>query len=348
MEKSKKESREKPAKLAKLIREFYGNPPDLPSLTDDAFINLCERYGKLHLISRYKFIGLLPEAYRRRIWEKKGFSSIFEFGAKLAGLSEEQVRRALNLDVSFEKKNLPLLREALARGEVSINKLVQVASIATPENEAELLEKVKILPKSALETMVRDLKFESKSVPGNTKPPELFGTSSGATGATRVTGAMAQLNLSPETLEKLLHLQRCGQNLDQLLDEFLEQREQKIQQEKQAIVEEQENQEYEHEWVRDWRTMNAFLYGGQVADDVEKKLSRYINVRIQRVLHQEFGQKCAIYHCPNPAEEIHHTDRFSLSGRHNPYFLAPLCRGHHIRAHAVDRKVQQKRTEACE
>src|SRR3990167_7814655 len=109
---------EKSQKLAKLIQEFYGNPPDLPGLTDDAFIDLCERYGKLHLISRHKFIGLLPEAYRRRIWERKGFFSIFEFGAKLAGLSEEQIRRALNLDVSFEKKNLLLLQAAFVSGEV--------------------------------------------------------------------------------------------------------------------------------------------------------------------------------------------------------------------------------------
>lgn len=30
----------------------------------------------------YKFIGLLPEVYRRKLYEKKGFSSIFEFGAR--------------------------------------------------------------------------------------------------------------------------------------------------------------------------------------------------------------------------------------------------------------------------
>ena len=343
----------KSTKLAKLIQEFYGNPPDLSSLTDDAFIDLCERYGKLHLISRHKFIGVLPEAYRREIWKKKGFSSIFEFGAKIAGLSEEQVRRALNLDVRFEKKNLPLLREALASGEVSINKLARVVSIATPENEKEVLSQAKILPKAALETWVRDVKIE-KSVPGHRESRKIPTTSN---------RGEASLNLSPKTLEKLLHLQKCGHNLDQLLGEFFDQREQKIEEEKRAIVEEQEYEEYEHEWVKEWRkTLNMAMVddAGDVIemvamqedksameDDVEKKLSRYIKVRIRRVLDQEFGQKCAIYHCPNPSEQIHHTDRFSLSGRHNPYFLAPLCKGHHIRAHAVDQKVQEKRAGAC-
>ena len=37
----------------------------------------------------------------------------------------------------------------LENGEVSINKLARVVSIATPENEEELAEKVKVLPTSA-------------------------------------------------------------------------------------------------------------------------------------------------------------------------------------------------------
>ena len=371
-ENPKKESREKftnekSQKLAKLIREFYGNLPDLPGLTDEAFWNLCNNYSALCLVSRYKFVGLLPEAERRRIWEKRGFSSIFEFGAKLAGLSVEQVKLALSLDHSFVDK--PFLRDLLHNGEVSINKLARIRSIATPENQVFLAEQVRILPQKAVETLVRDEKFlraqKATFETGMGEEQNLFSQGH------QNFGGVPQLNLSPKTFEKLLHLQRCGHNLDQLLGEFLDQREQKIQQEKRAIVEEQENQEYEHEWVRDWRKtldmamvnevgdaieMTTMVYIGEemvpqndkpaMEDDVEKKLSRYIKVRIRNVLHQEFGTKCAIYHCPNPAEEIHHTDRFSLSGRHNPYFLAPLCRGHHVRAHAVDLKVQQRRAES--
>ncbi len=242
-------------KLKKLIREFYGNPLDLPTMTDDAFIDLCERYGKLHLISRHKFIGLLPEAYRREIWKKKGFSNIFEFAARLAGLSEEQVRRALNLDESFVKKNLPCLREALVSGEVSINKLARVVSIATPENEKELLENTKVLPQAALETLVRDVKMES--VRAHRESREITKTSNRGEEAS---ADLSQLRLSPEILSKFLHLQRCGHNLDQLIGELLDQREQKIEEEKRAIVEEQEQQAYEHEWVKDWRETNLIVW----------------------------------------------------------------------------------------
>jgi len=86
-------------------------------------------------------VGLLPEVSKRRLWEKKGFGSIFEFAAKLAGLSQEQVRLALNLERRFS--GLPVLKGLLVEGEVSLNKLARVVSIATVENEGELAEKVR-------------------------------------------------------------------------------------------------------------------------------------------------------------------------------------------------------------
>ncbi len=302
--------------------------------SDGKLLKLCSLYGRRSLKWRYKFIGLLPEVYRRKLYEKKGFSSIFEFAAKLAGVSEAQVRRVLNLDERCEKEGLVQMRALLVNGEVSVNKLARVLPIATPENEGELLAKTTVLPNRAVETLVHDFNHEN----GFDKPKD-----------EAKSVHVHMLNLSPETLQKLLKLQQQGHNLDQLIGEFLDQREQKIEEEKRAIVKEQEQQEYEHEWVKDWREVNRLLYGDLVArePDVIKKPSRYISKRIRNVLYQEFGTKCAIPYCSNPSEQIHHTDRFSLSKTHNPYFLAPLCRGHHVRAHAVDQKVQQKRTEAC-
>ena len=77
-------------------------------LTDKKLYELCEKYGASARLWRQKFIGLLPEVNRRRLYEKKGFSSIFEFAAKLCGLSAEQVRLTLNLEKRFENK--PVLR----------------------------------------------------------------------------------------------------------------------------------------------------------------------------------------------------------------------------------------------
>ena len=113
----------------------------LALMRDEKLYGLCKQYGALARLWRQKFIGLLPEVNKRRLYEQKGFSSIFEFAAKLCGLSAEQVRLALNLDKRFEDK--PILKEIFENGEVSINKLTRVVSIATPENEEELAKKIK-------------------------------------------------------------------------------------------------------------------------------------------------------------------------------------------------------------
>ncbi|MBU1703439.1 hypothetical protein KJ951_03480 [Patescibacteria group bacterium] len=53
------------------------------TLTDAQLYGLCKQYGQQALEARRKFIGLLPEVYKRRLYAKKSFSSINEFAAKL-------------------------------------------------------------------------------------------------------------------------------------------------------------------------------------------------------------------------------------------------------------------------
>ncbi|MEK7547888.1 MAG: hypothetical protein AAB540_03255, partial [Patescibacteria group bacterium] len=129
-------------------------------LPDEKLYELCKEYGSRARLWRQKFIGLLPEVNRRRLYERKGFPSIFVFAFKLCGLSEEQVRLTLNLGKRFEDK--PILKKMLENGETSINKLARIVSIVTPENEEELAEKIKVLPVRALETLVRDEKYLQK------------------------------------------------------------------------------------------------------------------------------------------------------------------------------------------
>jgi len=122
--------------------------------SDEKLYALCRKYGENSLYYRRKFIGFLPEVYKRKLYEKKKFRSIFEFAARLCGVSEEQVRRVLNLEKKFEDK--PVLKAMLENGEVSANKLAKIASIATPENQQILASQVKLLPCRALETLARD------------------------------------------------------------------------------------------------------------------------------------------------------------------------------------------------
>lgn len=236
---------------------------------------------------------------RRRLYDKKGFGSIFEFAKKLCGLSEEQVRRVLNLEERFKDK--PKLHRALVSGEVSVNKLARVTSVVTPENEAFWAEKAKQLPSRALETFLKDIKNENQY--GLFKPQNV----EKSVHVHKLEG----VNLRPDVLAELLELQRKGIDVNQLLREFLERRRQELAEEKKEL-------------------------------GVMPAKSRYIPVKIRRYLEKEYGKLCSINGCQRPATTIHHTQRFALAENHNPKYLAPLCKDHHIIAHAIDVKVQVK------
>jgi hypothetical protein len=266
-------------------------------LTNQELYRKAKRYGSNAILWRRKFTGLLPEVNRRRLYEQKGFSSIFEFAFKLAGLSEEQVRRALNLGKKFS--GLPVLKELLESGEVSVNKLARVASIATPENEAELAAQVKLLPNRAVETLVRDEKglgkplFDAKSVHVHT------------------------FQFGEKLTERLSELQGKGLDLDQILNELLDKREEEIAEQKVDI-----------------------------AAHTKETSSRYIPSQTKQVIYKEHGSKCSIATCKRPAQHLHHTQTFALSRRHDPHYLAPLCKEHHTIAHGINLKVLERRSLA--
>ena len=271
-------------------------------------------------MARRKFAGLLPEVFKRKLYAKKGFCSIFEFAAKLAGMSEEQVRLVLNLERKFDDK--PVLKALLVNGEVSVNKLVRVASIATVENQEILAQQVIILPKTAIDTLVRDERFirengfnkansmrEVVYVHSNPQQNELDVNSAATTKASCKDNST--LKLTDEVYVKLLELQQKGIDVNSLILEFLCKREIEIAQEKEELS----------------------------AQAVPTE-SRYIPVRIRDVLKKEYGEKCSIHGCFKPSTQIHHSQRFSVGRMHDPKFLVPLCAEHHAIAHCVDLKYQ--------
>ncbi|MBT6068258.1 hypothetical protein HOG48_00720 [Candidatus Peregrinibacteria bacterium] len=130
---------------------------NIANFSDKKLLAMCREYGTQALLWRQRFIGLLPEVNHRRLYEKKGYSSIFEFGKRMAGLSEKQIGLAINLEKRFVDK--PALHDALIEGEISINKLTRVASVATKENEGILMESAKQLSKSGLDVLVKDIKM---------------------------------------------------------------------------------------------------------------------------------------------------------------------------------------------
>ena len=126
-----------------------------------------------------------------------------------------------------------------------------------------------------------------------------------------------ELGLSEEVTKKLLELQEKGLDLNSLLLEFLDKREEEIAQEK-----------------------------AEICATLEEAKSRPVPARTQKVLAKEHGSKCSIQTCKKPAQELHHTQTFALSKRHDPRYLAPLCREHHVIAHTINLRAREQRERA--
>lgn len=270
-------------------------------MTNKELYELCKKFGSATLEARRKFAGLLPEVFKRRLFEKKGFSSIYEFAAKLAGMSHEQVSLVLRLERKFKDK--PILRKALVEGKISPNKLVRIASIATIENQEKIFEKAKILSSRAVEVFVKDVKMcggENEKENGFLKP--LFD---------QKTLHVQTLKLDEDVEKELTEMQKKGIDINAFLREILQKRKTEIEQEKLEIAQK---------------------------SIVGQQRSRYIPTKIKKIIRREYGTKCSIPHCQRPAKIIHHTQRFALAQTHNPHFLAPLCQAHHEIAHKIDLK----------
>ncbi len=284
---------------------------DLSALSNTELLTLCKEYGQATLSWRRKFLGLLPEVHKRKLYEQAGCSSVIEFAQKLAGISEERVRLTLNLERRFENK--PALHEALVNGEVSINKLARVVSIATKENAEELAEKVKILPREALETWVRDIKTE-ESAP--CKNQELFSEGLHVHSDASLGETITTFQLTPKVQKKLQELHQKGIDINEIILSAIENREQEIEQEKETI-----------------------------SNECQPTTSRYIPAKTRKILKKEYGNKCSIKTCTKPSEELHHSQRFSVAKTHDPKYLAPLCKPHHTLAHLKDLKYYAAKNE---
>ncbi|MDP2642258.1 MAG: hypothetical protein Q8P62_00250, partial [Candidatus Peregrinibacteria bacterium] len=132
-------------------------------------------------------------------------------------------------------------------------------------------------------------------------------------------GKSNPLNLSAEVQEKLLELQQKGLDINAIILESLQKREQEIAQKKEEISKK----------------------------SAPPSPSRHIPISIKRILYAEHGTKCSVKTCKKLSEQIHHVRRFSAVPSHDPHYLAPLCKAHHELAHCRDIDYLEIRKKAC-
>jgi len=324
-------------------------------ITDEKLFHLCKTYGENARHWKQKFAGLLPEVYKRRLYKKKHFESIYEFAAKLAGMSHEQVRLVLSLEQKFEDK--PTLHSLLINGKVSANKLVRIAAIATTANQEDLANCVQVLSKNALETFVRD---EKNSVATDTKNEDLDGLQKALFNYKSLPGQdleqaekvemsvvspsaspleIIKLKLDADVLKELLELQGKNIDVNSLIRKMLNNRKTEIARAKDDVAAEiarrcaQKTQAITDDQIN----MN------QIKSHIQSSpASRYIPSKIRKIINEEQGDKCSIPGCAKPAKVMHHELPFAITKNHDPNNLKKLCKAHHELRHMINVKFYER------
>ncbi len=269
-------------------------------------------YGANAKVWMRKCVLLLPEIERLQIWKKKGFGSIYEYAAKLAGMSRGTVDDALRILEKIEDKpNLLLVAEVKGLGAVR-----PVVSLVTSENEKFWACKAAAMSKNTLETYVREYKkqnvfdapaksnsaldfrprteFQTRNENGHLVNGRGYPVTAKTAGMTTISMA-----LDPQTAEALQKLKGNG-DWNTLMQELLKLRKEKLEAEEPAPV---------------------------------LAAKRYIPARIKNHVLQKTNGQCAYPGCARPYQILHHTQRFALRPVHDSKTLAPLCKGHEQIAH---------------
>ncbi len=150
---------------------------------------------------------LLPEIDGRQIWRKKGFGSIYEYAAKIAGMSHSSVDDALRVMKHVIDK--PALRAVVE--EHGVNRVRPVVAIATAETAEFWAGKAKKMGKGELEMYVHEYKKEFRTSKGsNSVLVNLFPEKS-----------LVTVELAPDLARKLERVAK-REDFEELVKSFLE------------------------------------------------------------------------------------------------------------------------------
>lgn len=172
---------------------------------------------------------LLPEIERRQIWKKRGFNNLYEYAAKLAGMSRSSIDEALRVLKRVEDK--PELKKVVE--EKGIQSVRPVAAIATQKTANFWAKKAREMSKNTLEVYVREYKKQfSSDTRLEILPREEIKSENPPIQKTII------MPLEPKIAAELEKLKGSG-DWNELMKEFLELRKQKLEKGKPASLETQ-------------------------------------------------------------------------------------------------------------
>ena len=111
-------------------------------------IDAAESYRR----SESLLIDALMEVDRSRVFEKLGYSSLYQYVIQSLRLSESLAYAAIT--VARKAREVPELRDGIHDGSISVSKARRVVSVINPSNQEDWISKLKTLPSRKLEKEV--------------------------------------------------------------------------------------------------------------------------------------------------------------------------------------------------
>lgn len=306
----------------------------MSTLSDAELYTLCKKYGENARAWLRKFAGLLPEVLHRNLHRRRGFGSIHEFASKLAGMSRESVDRILRLHNRLSDK--PHLRTQLESGSQAWTKIEKVSYIATAETEKQWAEKVESMGQDSLEILVAEVrKTASKSVLQNAAEnisetaQQIFDNNESRPPQPDLWPHFS-FTISPENQQQLLALKQAFKKekkmtltWNEVIGALLS---------KQSATAKTESPVTVVQLCPDCIQRRQQEKEQQIVQ-AGKQISRHIPREVRQLILAQSKNTCTFQNCKKPADNIHHTQRFSLTRTHDPHSLVALCTTHHSFVH---------------
>lgn len=273
-----------------------------------------------------KCIMMLPEIERERVWEKKGFGSLSEYAARLAGMSHKTVIDGLRIMQVVQ--HMPDIVQVIEKRGIAIVR--PVLTLLTSDNQKFWAEKMSMMSQHTLEMYIHELRSQRHAaqqygqhvdprahdnlsiiLPEKSTPTlDIFGEralseegnfpqqeaiSIVGTRVEHQTRTVVAMELDSAIASQLQKLKGQDGDWNELMQEFL-----------------------------DLRTAHLEV---QKPEPVETT-SRHIPNKIQRHVIARTNGTCSFTDCTKPANTLHHTQRFALEQIHDPDRIEPLCTAH--------------------
>ena len=113
-------------------------PDEFAHLDDDALAAAVSTLAAHIHAATWRLLALIAELDRRKVWAQQGALTCAHWLSWACGIDTHTAREKVR--VARALPELPLLSEAMAKGELGYSKVRALTRIATPENEPDLLQ----------------------------------------------------------------------------------------------------------------------------------------------------------------------------------------------------------------